>query len=133
VGPACAEFVGCGSSDWRVAALQVGDRGMRSLVDLTGLTSLNLAGCDKLSNACMPALASMSQLKALNLMWCGGFSDQGHRPSGITQKGMLPLPSSSELCVNLDTQNPHISTIPTAGLSAAGVLEDPATLMVLLA
>jgi hypothetical protein len=118
-------------SDQLVAALQVGDRGMKSLVNLTGLTSLNLAGCDKLSDACMPHLASMSQLKALNLMWCAGFSDQGHQPSGITQKGMSPLPQSTQVCESLPFR---IFTFPAgseADLSLCGALKDSATSTIL--
>lgn len=67
---------------------QVGNQGVKALVALSKLVSLSLAGCDHINDSCVPALASMTQLQSLDLMWTGRHSRSG-QPLGITDKGQI--------------------------------------------
>ena len=58
---------------WRI---QVGYAGLKALVPLTTLTSLNAAGCENVGDLCMAVVSQMKNLKALNLEWCA-LSDRG--------------------------------------------------------
>lgn len=66
--------------------MQVGNRGIKSLAALTKLVSLNLAGCDYISDPCMPSLATMTQLQVLSLMWNAKRLRNG-QPVGLTDRG----------------------------------------------
>lgn len=86
--------------------LQVGNRGVKSLVALTKLVSLNLSGCDYISDTCMPSLASMTQLQVLSLMWNAKRLKNG-QPSGLTDRGDTLPAAATVLWRSMRGQNRH--------------------------
>jgi hypothetical protein len=53
------------------------DKWLRTLADLTALTSLDLSNCEEVSDAELHALAGLTTLTSLNLAKCDQVSDDG--------------------------------------------------------
>ena len=69
-----------------------GDKWLRALAGLTGLTILNLALCDRVSNDGLRALGGLTALTSLDLTRCQRVSDDGLQAlAGLTALTILDL------------------------------------------